>query len=55
MGHHPGDVGGAIPQGIPYSGGSGLSPITWMLIIAGIVIVGMIIYYFLKLKKEIKK
>lgn len=46
MGHHPGDI--APIQG--YSG-TGLAPITWMLIIAGITILVFVIYYIMKINK----
>ena len=47
MGHHPGDITAPVQA---YSG-TGLAPITWMLIIIGIAILGFIIYYVLKINK----
>ena len=46
MGHHPGDI--APVQA--YSG-TGLAPITWMWIIAGIIVLVFVIYYIIKINK----
>ena len=50
MGHHPGDVTAPVQA---YSG-TGIATITWMLIIAGIFILGFVIYYILKIRKTNK-
>lgn len=47
--HHPGDI---VTTGIVSSGSEvSAAPITWMLILIGIGMIGMIIYYIVKLKK----
>lgn len=48
MGHHPGDI--IITNAVSSSGVSA-APITWMLILIGVGIVGAVIYYLIKLKK----
>jgi len=45
MGHHP--LSSATKTAAV---GSSLSPATWMLILAGLVALGMIVFYFVKKK-----
>jgi hypothetical protein len=47
MGHHPGD----IAQTQSYNQ-QGLAPITWMLIIAGLIILVFVVYYLIKSRKK---
>ena len=47
MGHHP-SPGSATNV---VNAGSGLSPSTWMFILAGIAILGMVLYYIYNKKK----
>ena len=48
MGHHPGDITAPVQA---YSG-SGLAPVTWMLIVIGLFILGFVIYYLIKINKN---
>lgn len=47
--HHPGDI--VTTRAVSSGSEISAAPITWMLILIGIGIVGIIIYYVVKLKK----